>query len=229
MFKLLNMGSTPRRPPDRDEDLTARARIRDAAVECFGRHGFDVTVRTIAERAGVSPGLVLHHFGSKAGLREACDDHVRQSVREAKTEAVTSHDQQTFLQQMAEMEEYSDLLGYVLRSLQTGGPMAAALFEHMVEDIEEYLAKGEEAGAIRPSRDPKARARWLAANGMGSVTMLFTLHGMGPDTDFRELLRRSAHDLMLPALEVYTEGLLTERTMLDAYLLYSSDPPEEAR
>ncbi|KOX22178.1 TetR/AcrR family transcriptional regulator [Nocardiopsis sp. NRRL B-16309] len=223
------MSSTPKRPPDRDEDLTARARIRDAAVECFARHGFDVTVRAIAERAGVSPGLVLHHFGSKAGLRETCDEYVRQTIRETKTEAVTAHGEQTFLQQLAEIDEYSDLLGYVLRSLQAGGPMAVALFEHMVEDIEEYLAKGEEAGTIRPSRDPKARARWLAANGLGSITMLFTLQGLGPDTDFRELLRRATHDIMLPALEVYTEGLLTERTMLDAYLLYISDPPEEPR
>ena len=223
------MGSKPRRPSDREEDLTARARIRDAAVECFGRHGFDVTVRTIAERAGVSPGLVLHHFGSKAGLREACDEYVRQAVREAKTEAITSHDQQTFLQQMADMDQYSGLLGYMLRSMQTGGPMAATLFDHMVEDIQVYLAKGEEAGTVRPSRDPKARARWLAANGMGSVTMLFTLYGDGSDTDFGALLRRWSQELALPALEVYTEGLFTERTMLDAYLLYVSDPPEESR
>jgi AcrR family transcriptional regulator len=222
------MSSTPKRPPERDEDLTARARIRDAAVECFGQYGFDVTVRAIAERAGVSPGLVLHHFGSKAGLREACDEHVRRSIREAKTEAITSHEQQTILHQLAEVEEYSGLFGYVLRTMQAGGPMAAALFEHMVEDIEEYLAKGEEAGTIRPSRDPRARARWLAANSMGTITMLLALHGSGPDTDFGALLKRASEELVLPALEVYTEGLLTERTMLDAYLLYVGDPPEES-
>ena len=50
-------------------DLTARARIRDAAIECFARQGFAVSVRAIAAHAGVSPGLVIHHFGSKAGLR----------------------------------------------------------------------------------------------------------------------------------------------------------------
>jgi TetR/AcrR family transcriptional regulator, regulator of cefoperazone and chloramphenicol sensitivity len=30
----------------------------------------------IAAAAGVSPGLVIHHFGSKDGLREAVDAHV---------------------------------------------------------------------------------------------------------------------------------------------------------
>ena len=51
------------------EDLTTRARIRDAAIGLFGRDGFGpATVRAVASAAGVSPGLVIHHFGSKAGL-----------------------------------------------------------------------------------------------------------------------------------------------------------------
>ena len=59
------------------EDLTTRARIRDAAVDLFARDGFaHVTVRRIATEAGVSPALVIHHFGSKEGLRAACDAHV---------------------------------------------------------------------------------------------------------------------------------------------------------
>ena len=47
-------------------DLLPRARIRLAALELFGAQGFDkTTIRQIATRAGVSPGLVIHHFGSK--------------------------------------------------------------------------------------------------------------------------------------------------------------------
>ena len=33
-------------------------------------------MRQIAGEAGVSPALVLHHFGSKAGLREEVDGYV---------------------------------------------------------------------------------------------------------------------------------------------------------
>ncbi|HEY5230130.1 MAG TPA: TetR family transcriptional regulator, partial [Galbitalea sp.] len=40
------------------DDLTARARIRDAAITCFAATGFDATVRQIAARAGVSAGLI---------------------------------------------------------------------------------------------------------------------------------------------------------------------------
>ena len=50
-------------------DRTAKARIRDAAIECYAFHGDDCTARMVAEKAGVSPGLVIHHFGSMEGLR----------------------------------------------------------------------------------------------------------------------------------------------------------------
>jgi len=50
-------------------DLTARARIREAAIELFADRGIEgATIRDIAEKAGVSSGLLRHHFGSKEGL-----------------------------------------------------------------------------------------------------------------------------------------------------------------
>ncbi|MFD6950794.1 TetR family transcriptional regulator [Nocardiopsis sp. TSRI0078] len=214
-------------PPDREPDLTARARIRDAAIECFGQRGFDVTVRAIAEQAGVSPGLVIHHFGSKDKLRRACDDYIVNLVNEIKTESVTSHDSQTFLHQFATMEEYTPYIAYLFRAVQAGGPFAAALYERMVADVERYLAAGEAEGTICPSRDPAKRARWMAANSFGAMLVLVTLQQPGRQVDFARVIREWAEEYMLPALEVYTEGLLTERTMLDAYLLYVSDPPED--
>ncbi len=53
------------------DDRTAIARIRDAAVDQWGQQGFTVGLRSIAEAAGVSAALVIHHFGSKDGLIEA--------------------------------------------------------------------------------------------------------------------------------------------------------------
>ena len=60
--------------------MTADARIRDAAIEQFGQHGFDVGLRAIAKAAGVSAALVIHHFGSKEGLRTACDDYIAEEI-----------------------------------------------------------------------------------------------------------------------------------------------------
>ncbi|MFD3688769.1 TetR family transcriptional regulator [Nocardiopsis sp. NPDC058631] len=219
------MSSASGEPPDRASDLTARARIRDAAVACFGQQGFDVTVRTIAERAGVSAGLVIHHFGSKAGLRRACDDYVVGLVNEIKTESITSHDSRTILQQLSSMEEHAPLLAYLFRAILAGGETATALYERMVSDVERYLAAGEAEGTVRPSRDRAKRARWMAANATGSLLLLVTLRPPDGGTDFGRVIREWSEEYMLPALEVYTEGLLTERTMLDAYLMYVGDPP----
>ena len=43
-----------------------------AARRLFAEHGFAGTpTAAVARRAGVSEGIVFHHFGSKAGLLEA--------------------------------------------------------------------------------------------------------------------------------------------------------------
>jgi AcrR family transcriptional regulator len=65
------------------EDLTARARIREAAIDLFAERGIaTATIRDIAERAGVSSGLLRHHFGSKEGLRDACDEYAMAKMTE---------------------------------------------------------------------------------------------------------------------------------------------------
>lgn len=76
-------------PTDRPvEDLTTRARIRDAAMAEFAEKGYrGATMRGIAAAAGVSLGLVQHHFGTKDGLRAACDEQVLELLR-LKTDAI---------------------------------------------------------------------------------------------------------------------------------------------
>lgn len=65
-------------------DLTAKARIRIAALELFAEHGTAVaTMRQVARRAGVTVGLVTHHYGSKNALRDAVDEYVVESYRAA--------------------------------------------------------------------------------------------------------------------------------------------------
>src|SRR5215470_4653803 len=71
------------------EDLTARARIRDAALRLFAERGVGTaTIRDIAKAAGVSGGLVRHHFGSKDGLRAACDSYALEQILRIKEQMV---------------------------------------------------------------------------------------------------------------------------------------------
>jgi AcrR family transcriptional regulator len=200
----------------RSADLTAAARIRDAAIEQFGERGFDVGLRAIAEAAGVSAALVIHHFGSKEGLRKACDDYVAEEIRSTKSEAMRSNDPATWFAQLAEIEEFAPLTAYVVRSMQTGGDLAKMLWQRMIANAEEYMEEGVRAGTIKPSRDPKARAKYLGITGGGSLLLYIQMHQT--PTDLRAVLRDYAREMILPALEIYSEGLMVDRTMYDAFL-----------
>lgn len=200
----------------RSADLTAAARIRDAAIEQFGQHGFGIGLRAIAEAAGVSAALVIHHFGSKDGLRNACDDYIAAAIRSTKLEALQSNDPATWFAQLAEIEDYAPLMAYLVRSMQSGGQLATMLWRRMIDNAEEYLEEGVRAGTIKPSRDPRARARYLGIAGGGGFLLYLQMHDT--PTDIRAVLRDYASEMVLPALEIYTEGLMVDHTMYDAFL-----------
>jgi AcrR family transcriptional regulator len=153
------------------EDLTGRARIRDAALEQFGIHGFDsATIRGIAEAAGVSPGLVQHHFGSKQALRRACDEAVLELVRQ-KLDA-TRDGQITNPAVLASLYSSAPaLVRYVARAVADGSGVGAELFDHLAAATEEFLT-----GAW-PDRFPvgSARARnaatALVAQSAGAIVL----------------------------------------------------------
>lgn len=217
------MRSTP------SADLTARARILQAAVRRFAQDGTGAPLRTIAADAGVSAGLILHHFGSRERLREACDEHVLAQIHDAKTELLTdeaSGGGATLLVQLAQIEGYAASVGYVLRVLQSGGPRQRAFVDAVVADAVDYLRRGEAAGLVRPSRFPQERARMMVEQSLGSL--LLQLPAQQEHLDLEELPRwlRDYSLLVLgPALELYTEPLLTDRSMLDAFL--ATLPPDE--
>jgi AcrR family transcriptional regulator len=208
---VLNVRSVPADPVD----LTARARIRDAAIRRFGIDGFDASVRAIAADAGVSAGLVIHHFGSKDALRAACDEHVLRIIREAESEAFTQPGD--LFGYLNDLEEYGPLVGYLVQALLAGGDLATTLLERMTRDAEGYLADAVAAGRIRPSRDPAKRAAFLVDVGVGAV-LAFVRRHPPVDGDYGAVLRAYAEANSLPALELYTEGLLADSRILDAFL-----------
>lgn len=61
-------------PRATNDDLTSKARIRNAAMDLFAQYGESrVSLRAVAAEAGVTLGLVQHHFKTKARLVEAVD------------------------------------------------------------------------------------------------------------------------------------------------------------
>ncbi|WP_268533523.1 TetR family transcriptional regulator [Cellulomonas sp. CW35] len=205
-------------------ELTAWARIRDAAIECFAEQGFDAPFRVIAERAGVSPGLITHHFRSKAELREQCDTEVLRRYEALKTSSLG--DPSAFLlANLAEPGPAAVLVVYMLRAVHAGGAPARRFLDHLVDKAREVMRAGVESGLLRPSRDEEARLRHLVHQTMGALVVQFlTLPDATPHALVEAMAARQ-REQVLPTLELFTEGLLTSRRMLDDYLLYVGDPP----
>lgn len=210
-FSILNMRSS-----QLSSDTTARARIRTAAIDCYGAAGFDAPMRTIAAAAGVSAALIVHHFGSKQALRQECDEQVLREIREAKRAGILSGDPAGWVAEIASVQRYAGLAAYLLSSLRQGGPLAATFVSQLIADAEGYLAAGVSAGVLQASRDPAARARFLVYLALGAL-MVHAIGGGAPE-DPADLIRSFQQAVALPALEIYTEGLLCDRSLLETYL-----------
>lgn len=202
------------------EDLTTRARIRDAAIGLFGREGFArATIRAVAASAGVSPGLVIHHFGSKSGLRTACDQHVLARTAEQGMEKTDPRSAGQLIQDyLANPDHYADEIAYIRRALGDESDAGDAFFDGVVSQTEKIITAGIAAGTIRKFSDVRSTAVVVASNSLSMLMLGRHIsraldveapepHGIGPD-----LLR----ELTLPALELYTRGYYTDSRFLDA-------------
>jgi AcrR family transcriptional regulator len=161
------------------EDLTARARIRHAAVKLFGELGFErTTFRGIAEIAGVTPSLVRHHFGSKQGLRNACDEHLIRTLRRlnGRVEA-GGFDAAPDVRPSAALGPYQR---YLARALSEGA--AEALFDEFVRIHEQWFARADQATNDPPQADLRARAAVRAAMTL-SVAVLYDNVARSMDAD----------------------------------------------
>lgn len=206
-------------------ELTARVRLRNAAIECFAIDGFDVSVRTIAARAGVSAGLVRHHFGSKDELREECDAAVLRIVRDLKSAAVGMPSGQ-LLEVLAQANEYGALLLYILRSVRDGGSGGRAFLEHMIADAQAYTRKGVEIGVLKPSHDPEARVRYLVMEAVGGMIVALSLYPNITMENFSTVMSEIIAEATLPRLELYSQGLFTDGAIFDEYLLAATGGPD---
>ena len=149
------------------EDLTARARIRDAAIDLFAEKGIGTaTIRDIAQRAGVSSGLLRHHFGSKEGLRDACDEHALARLAALRQQVFSSGQvgEEAILSAMR--PEAIRLQSYLIRSMMDGSTGGRAMFLRMVEAGEDWLG----AHPVRTD-DVRAFSAVLVAMQMGMFLM----------------------------------------------------------
>jgi AcrR family transcriptional regulator len=118
-------------------DLTGRARLREAALALFAERGFEATsARAVAAAAGLSPALVIHHFGSKEGLRAAVDEEVLGRLGAALRDLdAGSGDLMASLGAVSARMFGADpvLRGYLRRVLLEDSQASAALFARLLQ------------------------------------------------------------------------------------------------
>lgn len=208
MFSLLNVSSV-----EDDGDLTARATIRNAALRLFADHGHDaVTVREIARAAGVSPALIVHHFGSKDGLRVAVDEYAARAfdaiieglevddLAELFTRGGSGSIAEAFVRGFP---TGSPLPAYLRRLLLTNDPAGAALFGRWYAATARLLGAMVDVGVVRPGEDAPVRAAFFLVNDLALILLRNQIAmAIGIDPLTPEGMDRWARE----AMAVYTEG-----------------------
>jgi AcrR family transcriptional regulator len=149
------------------EELSRIERIRNAALKTFGTYGTSVTsLRKVAEVAGVSVGLVQHHFTNKAGLIKAVDDYVLSVVVEVIAQPMSGPPADSLDEMGARVTHivaaHPDVVDYFGRALIDGSPLGAVIFDMLMNSGTARWHQRTERGESRPDID----VTWAAINSL---------------------------------------------------------------
>lgn len=181
-------------PIARPVEKTAKVRLILVAMRLFAESGFEgVTVRRIATEAGVTAGLIKHHFESKEGLRDAVDDYFLKRTSGAIKNAQTLSEEldadnigdyeRTWIVKYA--NEWPDFLAYLRRAILDRSPWGMKLVRRYYESIRMIFDRHDLKGHIRPDVDRV----WLP--------LMYTFLLLGPlvfDDQIKDMLGRSTYE-----------------------------------
>lgn len=192
--------------------LKSEEAILRVATQMFAAEGPErVTIRAIAATAGVSPALVIHHFGSRAGLRQAVEERVvaRFNALIAQLEtsevAAAAHGVGELIARVVDDEPA--VFSFIRRMMVEGGPSADAAFLSLFAATKRTLAALDQIGATQPTDDEDTRAAFLLANDLAVLLLrdrISTATGVDPLAG--EGLRRWVAEVMA----VYSGGVFRQ-------------------
>jgi AcrR family transcriptional regulator len=149
------------------EERSTVERIRHAALKSFAAHGTSATtLRAVAAAAGVSLGLVQHHFVTKAGLIAAVDEHVLAVVVTAMTQPIPDPPADSVAEVSSRIfglfADQPDITDYVGRALVDGSPLGIKIFDTLLTSGLARWHQRAERGETRPELD----LTWAAINSL---------------------------------------------------------------
>ena len=201
------------------DELTTIERIRDAALRSFATHGSsDTSLRSVAAAAGVSLGLVQHHFATKAGLIKSVDDYVMELVVTAMAQPLPEPPADSVAEIGGRVTriiaEQPDLAGYVGRALVDGSPLGATIFDTLMTVGKVRWHERAERGETRSDVD----LTWAAMN-----ALVLALGCDQPPHAHRPAPSRAVdHARPAPALGGRSEFTAARRTVPAAWLRLSN-------
>lgn len=159
------------------DDLTSRARIRNAALHQFAVRGFAGTpLRAIAAEAGVAIGLIGHYFGSKEGAREGVESWIvglfAAALDRADTLSGTSvADVKTRDASVAQMLTDNPLVVDYLRRQVVETPTAGALISRLTSLSLDSVDAMREAGHASATRNPVEQVVTVMVRQLGRLVL----------------------------------------------------------
>jgi TetR/AcrR family transcriptional regulator, regulator of cefoperazone and chloramphenicol sensitivity len=188
--------------------------LRDTALTLFAERGPDaVSLRDVAAAAGVSPGLIVHHFGTKKALRQAVDDHVN-AVATALLSSFTSTDgaagtEMGIVAMFAEHLAGTSIIRYVQRVLASGDA-GLDLFDNWYQVTLSVVRSWSEAGLLQPTDDLEGLAAFLLVNDLGAFVLRDHIaETAGIDLETLEGMQRWTRIVMT----VYSHGALDPQAL----------------
>ncbi|MGU3501602.1 TetR/AcrR family transcriptional regulator [Mycobacterium sp. C31M] len=142
-------------------------RIRRAALRSFAEHGTGATtLRGVAAAAGVSLGLVQHHFSTKAGLIKAVDEYVLDVVITPMARPITESTEDSLAEVGYRVNgvfaEHPEVAAYMGRALVDGSALGTTIFDKLYEAGVQRWELRAERGETRSEID----IRWAVINSM---------------------------------------------------------------
>ncbi len=185
------------------DDLTAKARIRNTAMDLYAQFGEDRTsMRAIASAAGVTVGLLVHHFGNKDGIRDAVEelvvDYFAQAVAQAPgdgTKGEITAARNLSVERM--LESNPAVVNYLRRAILDPAGPRGQLLERLTELIRNELTKLRDAGIASTDRRDSTQIIGVMVRQLGQLFLQPMV-----DTMWHQLSETDESDEAKPTLRV---------------------------
>ena len=158
-------------------DLTAFARIRNAALELYAVQPSQATsVRDVARAAGVSPGLVQHYFPTKAALRDCVNEHVVAVATAAFTDLDASKSPPESAEELGQritafIRDHPTALAYVARAVIEQDDAAVGLFDAFVALAHAQWSRLADEGFLHDDADLEWASLHIVVLNMATLLM----------------------------------------------------------